>query len=73
MQYVELSYISKGWERFCPYFSFEVGDGFTISFWHNPWCCGGPLNDLFPGLYNLAVDRNAMVAKYREQGSGAFV
>jgi len=54
-------------------FSFEVGDGSTISFWHNRWCSEGPLKELFPGLFALAVDRNASVADYREQGFGSFV
>ena len=55
-------YISKCWERLFPHFSFEVGDGSTISFWHNQWCGKGPLKELFPSLYVLVVDRNASVA-----------
>jgi len=66
-------YISKGWESFRPHFSFEVGDGSTISFWHNCWCGDRPLKLLFPDLFNLVADRNATVVDYREQGSGTFV
>ena len=35
-------------------FPFEVGDGTTISFWHNQWVGEGLLKDLFPSLYALA-------------------
>jgi len=66
-------YISKGWERFFPYSFFEVDDCSTISFWHNRWCGEWPLKELFPGLYALAVDRNASVTDFREQGLGGFV
>ena len=66
-------YISKGWESFRPHFSFEVGDGSTISFWHNCWCGDRPLKLLFLDLFNLAADTNATVADYREQGSRTFV
>ena len=55
-------YILRCWERFFPYFSFERGDGFTISFWHNRWYGEGPLKELFPGLFALAVNKNTSVA-----------
>ena len=66
-------YIFKGWESFCPYFSFEVGNSSTISFWHNHWCRDRPLKNLFPDLFNLAVDRNATGAEYQEQDQNLAV
>ena len=66
-------YISKGWESFSPHFSCEVGDGTTISFWHNQWNEEGLLKDLFPSLFALAKDREASVADYRVQGSDSSV
>ena len=62
-------YISKYWENFFPNFSLEIGDGATISFWHNQWIGEGLLKDLFPGLYALVLDRNTSVPHYRVQGS----
>ena len=66
-------YISKCWERFSPHFSFEVGDGTTISFWHNQWVGDGLFKDLFPSLCALAQDREATVADYRVQGTNSSV
>ena len=37
------------------------------------WCGDRPLKLLFPDLFNPAVDRNATVADYQEQGSQTFV
>ena len=59
-------FISKGWGRFYPHCSFEVGDGSSIFFWHDRWCGEVPLKVLFPRLFVLAVDKNAPVADYRE-------
>jgi len=46
------------------HFSFELGDGSTIFFWHDRWCGEVPLKEVYPGLYVLAVDRNASIADY---------
>jgi len=56
-------------EKILSLFFLEVGDSSTISFWHNRWCGEGLLKELSPGLYALAMDRNALVADYREQGA----
>jgi len=68
--YSLLKCISKGWGRFFPHCSFEVGDGSSNLFWHDHWCGEIPLKDLFPSLYVLAVDKNAFIVDYREQVSG---
>ena len=59
--------ISKGRERLVPHFSFEVSDGSTIFCGHDHWCGEVPFKEFFPGLYALAVDRNAFVEDYQEQ------
>jgi len=41
-------FINNGWGRFYHHFSFEVGVGYCIFFWHDCWCQEGPLRDLFP-------------------------
>ena len=51
----------KGVERFFPHFSFKVGDGSTIFFWHDRWCGEVPLKELFSGLYVLAMDKYASI------------
>ena len=55
-------YISKGWEKFSPFFSFKVGDRSSIFFWHNHRCDGAPLRD--HGLFALAENRNVSIANY---------
>ena len=64
---------SKGWEKFSSFFSFEVGDGSLTYFWHDQWCDGTPLKDIFPALFVTAEDRDASIAYYWEQASGINV
>jgi hypothetical protein len=30
--------IRKGWEGFYKFVSYEVGDEYTVRFWHDLWC-----------------------------------
>jgi hypothetical protein len=57
-------YISKGWDQFYKFLEFEVGDGSRIRFWSDVWCGGSPLKELFPELYRITRDKEAMVAKH---------
>jgi len=66
-------FICKGWDRFFPYLSFEVGAGSTILFWHDRWCEGAPLRDLFLYLYTLAENKEATVAAYCDNVSGLCI
>jgi len=68
-QFVEI--LHKGWERFYHHFSFEVGVGSSLFFWHNRWCQEGPLRDLFPSLYVLTVNRDAITADFCQRRLGA--
>jgi len=66
-------YIVKGWEKFSPFFSFKVGDGSSIYFWHDRWCDDTPLRDMFPSLFVLADNRDASIADYWDRDSGTIV
>ena len=55
--------IYKGWDDFCCFIIFKVGDGSSIKFWHDPWCEGLPMEDNFLELYNIAKDKEASVAE----------
>ena len=66
-------YISKEWEKFSPCFSFKVGDGSSICFWHDRWCDDAPLRDTFPVLFVLAKNRDASIADYWDRASGTIV
>ena len=52
--------------------AFSLGDGRRISFWKDVWCGEEVLSLVFPSLYNLAVQKDAMVADLwecsREEG-----
>ena len=39
--------ISEGWETFAKHFSFVVGDGSCILFWHDKWIGDVPLKTLY--------------------------
>lgn len=47
--------IRKGWEKFCSCVSFKVGDSSSVIFWHDPWCGGPPLKEMFPELLAFPV------------------
>ena len=51
------------WDVFYRLIIFKVGDGSSIKFWHDPWCEGLPLDNIFPELYNIANDKYASVAE----------
>jgi hypothetical protein len=57
-------YISKGWDQLHKFLELKVGDGSRIPFWSDVWCGGSPLKDLFPDLYPITRDKEALVAKH---------
>jgi len=63
----------KGGEDFFDHFSFQVGDGSSIYFWHDRWYQEGSMRDLFPLLFVLAEDKDATIADYCHRGSSAVV
>jgi len=54
-------YIRKGWEKFCNYVRFVVGDGSHISFWQDWWCGERSLKHCYPVLYSIVRNKAAMV------------
>jgi|UniRef100_A0A2N9G010 hypothetical protein len=54
--------ISKEWDSFVTFISYQVGDGETVKFWHDNWCDGLPLKVLYTELFSIARDRDASVA-----------
>jgi hypothetical protein len=54
-------YIRKGWEKFCNYVRFVVGDGSHISFWHDWWCGERSLKHCYPVLYSIVRNKATMV------------
>ena len=58
-----LNYIRKGYDDFYPFIIFKARDGSCIKLWHDPWCEGLPLKNIFPKPYNIASNKDASVAE----------
>lgn len=44
--------------------AFVMGDGRCVCFWIDAWCGERPLRDVYPDIYAMVVDPNAVVASY---------
>ncbi|XP_010678560.1 uncharacterized protein LOC104894092 [Beta vulgaris subsp. vulgaris] len=42
----------------------SVGNGANSLFWHDPWVCNIPLKIMFPRLFSLAINQDALVSSY---------
>ena len=63
--------IKNGWENFRTHSRFIVGDGIRVKFWKDLWCENQSLEDAFPNLFNLTVNKEGWVAKaWEENGVG---
>ena len=51
----------KEWPLFLQNVAFSLGNGRRISFWKDVWCGEEALRSLFPSLFILAVQKDAMV------------
>ena len=40
-----------------------MGDGSSIRFWHDLWCEGLPLENIFLELFNIASNKEASMAE----------
>ena len=49
---------------------FKVGKGTKIKFWTDHWCGNAALSQIFPQLFSLAVQRNAMVNEVWDSSFG---
>jgi hypothetical protein len=64
--------IRKGWSLFSSHTRFILGNGFRIRFWDDVWYGEMPLKEAFPGLYDIACDKNSSVAVHLILGSRSF-
>ncbi|RVW81059.1 hypothetical protein CK203_045380 [Vitis vinifera] len=63
--------IRNGWENFRSHSRFLVGDGTRVKFWKDLWCENQSLEEAFPILFNLSVNKEGLVAEaWREDGAG---
>ena len=67
--------ISKEWPLFLQNYAFSLGDNRRIRFWKDVWCGEEALCSLFPTMFSLAVQKDAMVSElwnhFREEGGWA--
>lgn len=54
--------IMMGWDSFAKHVSFKVGIGSQIRLWHDRWCEDCPLKEVYPFLFDVASNREAIVA-----------
>ena len=53
--------INEGWESFSKHFSFVVGEGTCIRFWHDRWIGDNTLKDLYLELYVCSAVKDACI------------
>jgi hypothetical protein len=64
-------FICKDWYHFSNHIRLIPGDGSRISFWGEVWCGSVPLLEVFPGLCNLASNKEASIADNFDSVSGS--
>jgi hypothetical protein len=62
--------ITKGWSLFCSHTKFIIGHGFKIRFWN--WCGEMTLKETFLVLYDIARDKDALVAAHLVLENGSL-
>ncbi|RVW42450.1 Transposon TX1 uncharacterized 149 kDa protein [Vitis vinifera] len=63
--------IRNGWEDFRSHSRFLIGDGTRVKFWKDLWCENQSLEEAFPILFNLSVNKEGLVAEaWEEDGAG---
>ena len=63
--------IRNGWENFRSHSRFTVGNGIRVKFWKDLWCENQSLEEAFPILFNLSVNKEGQVAEaWEEDGVG---
>ena len=53
--------IRKGVESFFGHVLYAAGEGFHIRFWHDPWNSPTTLKDLYPAMFAIAANKEAMI------------
>ncbi|WMV55702.1 hypothetical protein MTR67_049087 [Solanum verrucosum] len=59
-------HISSFQDNFFGEVSFKAGNGLEIRFWQDKWLGNSRLKDYFPSLFQIASDKEATIAQYRD-------
>ncbi|RVX18133.1 hypothetical protein CK203_004237 [Vitis vinifera] len=62
--------IRKGWEKFHSHSRFIIGDGTRVKFWKDLWCGNQSLEEAFPILFNLSVNKEGWVVEAWKEDEG---
>ena len=62
--------IRKEWPSFSQNVVFSLGDGRRIKFWKDVWCGEEALCSIYPLLFNLALNKEAMVTDIWDSSRG---
>ena len=57
-------HIRRGWNLLSQHVRFEVGDSTHIRFWKDLWCGESTLQEVFPDLYRIARDKDALISAH---------
>lgn len=60
-------HIIQGWEIFARNIEFLLGDGSRVKFWSDRWCGNIALMNLFPSVFQLAREKEVLVAESLKQ------
>jgi hypothetical protein len=64
-------FISRDWLCFSSHTKLIPGDGSRISFWEEMWYDNSTLKEAFPGLYNIASNKEASIVDNIDLSSGS--
>lgn len=56
--------LGRGGNLFCNHTRLILGNGSSIRFWDNVWCGEMTLKEAFPVLYDIACDKDALIATH---------
>ena len=59
-------HISNFKDNFFEEISFKAGNGLKIRFWQDRWLGNSRLKDYFPSLFQIASNKEATIAQYRD-------
>lgn len=59
-------HISRFQDNFFGEVSFKAGNGLEIRFWQDKWLGNSRLKDYFPSLFQIASNKEATIAQYKD-------